>query len=93
MIPEESRLDIYIDENVPGRVAQVESVLAGSAQLAPLQIFGVGYAAQYKNLTAAAHPELVKALESRLNDLEGVYVNCYPPEIATDLQSELEGAR
>jgi hypothetical protein len=90
MIPEESRLDIYIDEAVPGRVAQVESVLAGSAQLAPLQIFGVGYAAQYKNLTAAAHPELVKAQESRLNELEGVYVNCYPPEIEADLQSDQE---
>jgi len=86
MIPEESRLDIYIDENVPGRVAQVESVLAGAAQLAPLQNFGAGYAAQYKNIIAAAHPELVKALESRLNDLEGVYVNCYPPELEADLQ-------
>lgn len=61
-------------------------MLAGAAQLAPLQIFGVGYAAQYKNITAAAHPELVKALEIKLNELEGVYVNCYPPEMEADLQ-------
>jgi len=66
-------------------------VLAGAAQLAPLQIFGVGYAAQYKNFTAAAHPVLVQVLKIKLNDLEGVYVNCYPPEIAADLQSEWEG--
>jgi hypothetical protein len=85
VIPKECRLDIYIDENVPDRVAQIEYVLAGSAQLAPLQIFGVGYAAQYKNITAAAHPELVKALESRLNELEGVYVNCYPPELEAEI--------
>lgn|GEM_PF-2261145 len=85
MIPEECRLDIYVDENVPGRVTQVEYVLAGAARLAPLQIFGVGYAAQYKNITAAAHPELVKALETRLNDLEGVYVNGYPPELEAEL--------
>ena len=86
MIPQECRLDIYVDENVPGRVAQVEYVLAGAARLAPLQIFGVGYAAQYKNITAAAHPELVKALETKLNDLEGVYVNSYPPELEAELQ-------
>ena len=35
MIPEECRLDIYVDENVPGRVTQVEYVLAGAARLAP----------------------------------------------------------
>jgi hypothetical protein len=90
VIPKECRLDIYIDETIPDRVTQIEYVLAGSAQLAPLQIFGVGYAAQYKNITAAAHPALVNALESRLNALEGVFVNCYPPEIEADLQSDQE---
>lgn len=79
MIPEACRLDIYVDENVPGRVAQVEYVLAGSAQLAPLQILGLGYAAQYKNITAAAHPELVKALETKLNELEDVFLNLRKP--------------
>lgn len=85
MIPEDCRLDIYVDETLLQRVAQVERVLTGFADLGHLQILETGYALKYQNIMATAPPELVKALEAKLNDLEGVYVNRQPPEVEADL--------
>lgn len=77
MPPSKCRLVVYVDETVPGRVEQVKRILALAVRWSLLNILGVGYAFHYFNVFAAGTVELVRPLEKRLNDLEGVYANCF----------------
>lgn len=88
MIPENCRLDIYVDENNPRSLTKVLTILAKPPVEGNFTLIGSGYALNYKNLMMAAAPELATAWTSQLKEVEEVYVNQYPPEIQAQIDAE-----
>lgn len=87
MIPNECRLDIFIDERLQALAIVIERGFDRLPAESMCQLVCSGLALNYKNLMYAAHPQVVKSLEAKLRQIDGVYVNEYPPEIQAELDS------
>ena len=85
MIPAKNRLDIYVSERNPFILQKVEGALIQLEAQGFCQHILTGYVRTYKNFAYAAHPQLIKDIEHKLGQIQGVYVNASPPEIEAEL--------
>lgn len=87
MIPENCRLDIYMDNFRPTAEESVSEILASPTDL-NWTLIACGLALNYTNFMIAADPALVAAWKPQLKQIPGVYVNEYPPEIQAKIDAE-----